>query len=143
LEKPPDEAEGNGEITDQIANQGLASKVTVGFIVVWTRDERSLTDYPVELRVRSSCRISSHNVLSMSLENFRFWDENHYEYEISFKAFSRIVKQNTPRNSSLYFFSPEKLALLSLLKEVTTSPYCKMLKLLTFDNLFSPLRHSR
>ena len=47
LEKPLDEAEGNGEITDQIANQALASKVTVGFIVVWTHDERSLTDYSV------------------------------------------------------------------------------------------------
>ena len=47
LEKPLDEAEGNGEITEQIANQALASKVIIGFIVVWTHDERSLTDYPV------------------------------------------------------------------------------------------------
>ena len=38
MEKPLDEAEGNREITDQIANQALASKVTVGFIVVWTHD---------------------------------------------------------------------------------------------------------
>ena len=47
LEKPLDEAEGSREITDQIANQALASKVTVGFIGVWTHDERSLTDYSV------------------------------------------------------------------------------------------------
>ena len=31
----------------------------------------------------------------------------------------------------------------SLLKEVETSPDCKMLKLLTFHNLFPPPRHSR
>ena len=76
-------------------------------------------------------------------ETFRVEDENDYEYEIWFEVFSRIVKKQTPRNSSLYFFSPEKIALLSLLKEVDPSPDCKMLKLLTFDNLFPPLRHSR
>ena len=36
------------------------------------------------------------------------------------------------------FFPTKKLALLSLLKEVEPSPDCKMLKLLTFDNLFPP-----
>ena len=45
--KVEDEAEGNREIIDQIANQALASKVIVGFIVVWTHDEHSLTDYSV------------------------------------------------------------------------------------------------
>ena len=40
------------------------------------------------------------------------------------------------------FFSPEKLALLSLLEEVKPSPDRKIIKLLTFDNLFPP-RHSR
>ena len=34
----------------------------------------------------------------------RFEDENDYEYEISFKFFSRIVKKYTPRNSSLFLF---------------------------------------
>ena len=63
LEKPLDEAAGNGEITDQIANQALASKVIVDFIVVWTHDERSLTDYSVKLTVGNSYGISSHNVL--------------------------------------------------------------------------------
>ena len=40
-------------------------------------------------------------------------------------------------------FSLEKLALLTLVKEVTSSPDRKMIKILTFDNLFPPLRHSR
>ena len=40
-----------------------------------------------------------------------------------------------------FFFSAEKLVLLSLLQEVKPSPYRKMIKLLTFDNLFPPLRH--
>ena len=36
------------------------------------------------------------------IETFRFEGENDYEYEISFKVFSRIVKKYTPRNSSLF-----------------------------------------
>ena len=78
------------------------------------------------------------------LETFRFEDENHYEYEIWFKVFSRIVKKkiDTPE-FFIVLFSAEKLALLSLLKEVEPSPDCKMLKLLTFDKLFPPLRHFR
>ena len=47
-----------------------------------------------------------------------------------------------PRISSSYFFSPRKLALLSLLMAVKPSSYRKMIKLLTFDNLFPPLQHS-
>ena len=76
---------------------------------------------------------------TITIETFRLEDKNDYEYEISFEFFSRIVKKKTPGNSSLYFFSPDKLALLSLLKEVKASPDCKIIKLLTFDNLFSPL----
>ena len=59
------------------------------------------------------------------------------------KFFSRIVKKMDTPEIFIILFSPEKLALLSLLKEVEPSPDCKMLKLLTFDNLFPPLRHSR
>ena len=59
------------------------------------------------------------------------------------KFFALIVKKWTPRNSSLYFFSPERLVLLLLLKEVEPFPNCKMLKPLTFHDLFPPLRHSR
>ena len=57
-----------------------------------------------------------------------------------FRVFSKIL---IPREASLYFFPQEKLALLFLLKEVKPSPDAKMIKLLTFDNLFLPLRHSR
>ena len=59
-----------------------------------------------------------------SVESFRFEDESDYEYEIW-----------------LSFFL--KAALLSLLKEVKPSTDRKMIKLLTFDNSFPPLRHSR
>ena len=48
------------------------------------------------------------------------------------------------QRASLYHFSLEKfIALLSLVKEVTRSPNRKMIKLLTFDILFSTPRHSR
>ena len=69
------------------------------------------------------------------LETFRFEDENHYEYEIWFEVFSRIVKKMDTPEIFIVLFSPEKLALLSLLKEVEPSPDCKMLKLLKFDTL--------
>ena len=54
-----------------------------------------------------------------------------------------MLKILIPRKALLYFFPPEKLALLFLLKEVTPSPDPKMIKLLTFDKLFLLLRHSR
>ena len=75
-------------------------------------------------------------------ENFRFKDEDDYEYEISLKVFWRIPKIKTSRKTSFYHFSREKLAMLPLVKEVTPSPNRKMIKLLIFDNLFPPLRHS-
>ena len=75
--------------------------------------------------------------------SIRFKDEDDYEFEIWLKVFSRILKIKTPRKASFYHFSLEKLALLPLVKEVTRSPDGKMTKLLTFDILFSPLRHSR
>ena len=59
------------------------------------------------------------------------------------KFFAYCQKIDTPPlTSSLYFFSPRKLALLSLLMEVKPSADHKMIKLLTFDNLFPPLQHS-
>ena len=51
-------------------------------------------------------------------------------------------KKMTPRKASFYFFSPKKLVRLFILKEVKPSPDSKMIKPLTFDNFFSPLRHS-
>ena len=47
------------------------------------------------------------------------------------------------RKASSYHILLGKLALLSVVKEVRRSPDGKMIKLLTFDILFSPARHSR
>ena len=58
----------------------------------------------------------------------------------SFFAYSQYI--DFPE-ASFYHFSLEKLALLSLVKEVKRSPDRKMIELLTFDVLFSPPRHSR
>ena len=58
------------------------------------------------------------------------------------RDFSRIVKKRHP-GMLHYIFSPKKLALLSSLEEVKPSPDRIMVKLVTFDNLFPPLRHSR
>ena len=64
-----------------------------------------------------------------TIETIRFGDENDYKYEIWFKSL----------NGSLYFFSLEKLALLTVWEEGKPSPDRKML---TFDNLMSPLQRS-
>ena len=50
-------------------------------------------------------------------------------------------KKDTPDSFILRFFT-KKLARLFILKEVKPSPDSRMIKLLTFDNLFPPLRHS-
>ena len=83
------------------------------------------------------------HVGSTRLETFRFKDENDYEYEILLEVSLRLTKIWTPLKASFYHFSLEKLALLLLVKEATPSPDRKMIKLLTFDNLCSLLRHSR
>ena len=58
------------------------------------------------------------------------------------RFFFRTVQKQTPWNASLYFFSLEKLALLSLLEEIKRCPDRIVIKpLLTFDNLFPPYRH--
>ena len=69
-------------------------------------------------------------------------DENEYDYEIYPKIFARVLKKTTQK-ASFYFFSPKTLVRLFILKKVKPSPNSKMIKLLTFDNLFPPLRHSR
>ena len=76
----------------------------------------------------------------MILNTFRFEDENDYQYEIWLKGFSRILKKDIPRNALLYFFT-RNLTLLSLLEEVKPSPGRKIIKPLTFDNLFPHFRH--
>ena len=77
------------------------------------------------------------------LKTFTFEDEDDNEYEIWPKVFLRILKISTSRKASFYRISLEKLALLSLVKEVKCFPDCKMIKLLTFDILFFPAQHSR
>ena len=63
-------------------------------------------------------------ILWKTLEIFRFEDE----------AFSHILK-NRKLYCFFFFFSPKKLSLLSLLKEVKPSPDHKIIKPLTFENL--------
>ena len=74
------------------------------------------------------------------LDSFRFNDENEYEYEIKVKVLMRILKKDTLERFIL-LFSPKKLVGLFILKEVKPSTDGKMIKLLTFDDLFPPLRH--
>ena len=54
----------------------------------------------------------------------------------------RVLKKQTPRKASFYFFKPKNLVRLFIKKEVKHSPESKMIQLLTFDNLFPPPRHS-
>ena len=54
-----------------------------------------------------------------------------------------FLKKRHPGKLHFTLFSPKKLARLFILKEVKPSPESKMLKLLTFDKLLPPLRHSR
>ena len=79
----------------------------------------------------------------MILETLGFGDENDYEYEILLKVLFSYSQTFKLTEASFYHFSLKKLALLSLMKQVTPSPDRIRIKLLTFDNLFSPLRHSR
>ena len=62
--------------------------------------------------------------------------------DLTLKFFRVFSKYRLPRKLHFTIFSVEKLALLSLVKEVTRSPDRKMIELLTFVILFSPQRHS-
>ena len=58
--------------------------------------------------------------------------------------FAHCQKIDTTESFIAFFFSAEKLGqLLSFIVEVKPSPDRKMIKLLKFVNLYSPLRHSR
>ena len=97
---------------------------------------------PAQRPIRASTIVAIYHIQMATviiIKTFTFKDQNDYEYEIWFKVFSRSVKKWTPQNTSLHFFSPEKLVLLSLLEEVKPFPDRKMIKLLTFDNLFPSL----
>ena len=59
------------------------------------------------------------------------------------KCFRVSLKCRLPGKLHFTIFHFKKIALLYLVKERTRSPDCKMIKLLKFDILFSPPRHSR
>ena len=80
-------------------------------------------------------------VVVWKLEIFRFDDADACETRFNFNFFVYSPKIDTPE-SFIVVFSPEKSARLFLLKEVKPSPDRKMVKLLTFENLSLPLRHS-
>ena len=54
----------------------------------------------------------------------------------------RILKKTDTTKNFIVLFSPEKLVLLSLLKEVKLSPDRRTIKLVIFDYFFPLLRHS-
>lgn len=72
---------------------------------------------------------------TVTADTLRIEDDNDYEYEIGLQFFLRIGKPNCT-------FLTKELAMLSLWKKVDPSPDCKMMKLLTLDELFPPLQHS-
>ena len=77
--------------------------------------------------------------LSISLETFRFKDENDYtSSRFDLKFFLVFSKYRLPGKLHFTIFHWKKLGLLSLVK-VTPSSDRKMIKLLTFDNLFASL----
>ena len=76
------------------------------------------------------------------IESLRFQDENDCKYEIQVK-FACVLKKKPESFIFLFFFSSKNLVRLFIVKEVKPSPDSKMIKLLTFENLFLPLRHSR
>ena len=60
------------------------------------------------------------------------------------RVFACVVTKRHPRKLHFTLFSPNEIVWLFIPKEVKPSPDSKMiLKLLTFDNLFPPLLHSR
>ena len=78
------------------------------------------------------------------LETFRFEGQNDHKYETSLAVFSAIViKIDTKENFIVLHFKPGKLALLSLSEEVKPSSDRKKITLLTIDNSFPSLQHSR
>ena len=64
-------------------------------------------------------------------------------FNFNFNFLRVFSKKKDILESFILLFSPKKLVQLFILKEVKPSPDSKMIKLLTFDNLLPPLRHSR
>lgn len=72
---------------------------------------------------------------TVTADTLRIENDNDYEYEIGLKFFCVL-------ESLIVLFLTKELAMLSLWKKVDPSPECKMMKLLTLDELFPPLQHS-
>ena len=71
------------------------------------------------------------------IETIRFEDEDDWHFEVWFRDFCVFKATDAPKSIILFF------SFLFLLEEVNRSPDRKMIKLITIDNLFPPLRHSR
>ena len=71
--------------------------------------------------------------------SFRLNVQEREEEGIWLYVFSRILKIYTLRRASFYHFFTRKLSTVNLVEEATPSLDRKMMKLLTFDNLFPNL----
>ena len=78
-------------------------------------------------------------LLHTPLESFRFEEENEYEYE-NLNFMRMFQKEDCTPENFILLFSVKRLF---ILKEVKPPPDRKLTELLTFDNLFPPLWHSR
>ena len=74
------------------------------------------------------------------IKSFRFETSTSTRFNLKFlRVFWKKEKKKTPWKASFYFFcSPKKLVRLYILKDVKPSPDSKMIKLVTFNNLFPP-----
>ena len=81
---------------------------------------------------------SGHKVKNR-VKNRGFEDENEYEYQIKLNVFARVLEKRHPGKLHFTFFPPRKLGWLFMPKEIKPTPYSTIIKLLTFDILFSPL----
>ena len=100
----------------------------------------------VEFKARCVCHQKLATDVEVSVETLRFEDEDEddCEDEIWLNVFFRSYFQKIDTlKASFYFFIPEKLIRLFLLKEIKPSPDRQIVKLLSFDNLYPPLRHYR
>ena len=79
-------------------------------------------------------------ILLFLLEGFRLEDDKDYEYEIWLKVYRVFSRKVPSRKPHFTFDSPEKLALLSLLKEVQRL-MTKLIKLI--KNAFSTNQSAR
>ena len=77
--------------------------------------------------------------LGDTIKTIRFEDEDEIYLNFFLNVFSYDIN---PGKLHCTFFPLKKLARLFLLKEVKPSPDRKMMKPLSFENLFPPLRYS-